>query len=944
MKKFLKITGIVILVLLIAIIAVPYFFKDDIVEMIKTEANAQLNASLEFGDVSLSLISNFPNLSLGIEDIKLTGVDEFAEVDLVQMGEFKAKIDLFSVFGDSIRVKAITLTDANIDVRVLADGKANYDIAKESEETAATGESEGDGGGFNLRLDEYSLNNVNLLYDDQATPMRLEINELNHSGSGDFSDVLYTLNTITTATSVDFAYDGVRYMREVETSIEANLEMNMEQMKFTFVDNKFGLNEMQLKADGYVQLNDEDIEMDLTYGTVDSKFEYLLSMVPAAFADDLAGVEASGDFELNGYLTGSFSETSMPGFGTTLTVDGGRFNYPDLPSSVENVQINMAVDAADGNDLDKMKIDIDRCYVELAGNPVDLKLKLRTPMSDPEIDCDLKAKLILDDIGNIVPLEEGESMSGSINADLALHGKMSSIENEDYEAFQAEGQIIMQQLAYQSPGMVPVGVEIGYFNFSPQFLELSQFEASAGATSVSADGKIDNYMAYALRDELLTGTFNLRSDFIDLNEFMMEADEPMAEETGDIAAPDVEEPMSIIQVPTNIDFTLNSTIGKIRYEDVDVTDVNGQLEVKEGVVDLRDLDMKVLDGTVTMSGQYATVDPSAPTIDMLFDIRDMDIKKSAEKFYTIEKMAPLAKSCQGKFSTDLNFAATLDENMEPIEESMVGDGGLQTKSVYIEGFKPLNEIASVLGIDRLSKQTIEDINLSYQIKDGKAIVEPFDVKLDDMPATISGHTAIVSQEMEYDMTVDVPFEKFPSDWSNKANSLVDQINKKAGTNLSVGDEVPVNLKITGTAENPKVATNYGEVAKGEAGEIIDQVKEEIEEKVEEVIEEVKDDAKEKAREEADKILADAQKEADKILTDAREVADDAKDAAYDEAQKVEDSAKNALERVAKKKAADEMRKAADKAHKKAMDKAQEKADKVLADAEKKADDKINSVE
>ena len=60
-KRLLKWTGITFLVLIILILLLPVLFKDQIVQFIKDEANARLNAELDFGEVNLSLLSRFQN-------------------------------------------------------------------------------------------------------------------------------------------------------------------------------------------------------------------------------------------------------------------------------------------------------------------------------------------------------------------------------------------------------------------------------------------------------------------------------------------------------------------------------------------------------------------------------------------------------------------------------------------------------------------------------------------------------------------------------------------------------------------------------------------------------------------------------------------------------------------------------------------------------------------
>ncbi|HTE08156.1 MAG TPA: hypothetical protein VK628_05300, partial [Flavitalea sp.] len=73
MKKFFKITGITLLVLLIVLFTLPFLFKGKIISIIKAEINKNINAKVEFQDVDISLIRKFPRVSVAIEELQVTG-------------------------------------------------------------------------------------------------------------------------------------------------------------------------------------------------------------------------------------------------------------------------------------------------------------------------------------------------------------------------------------------------------------------------------------------------------------------------------------------------------------------------------------------------------------------------------------------------------------------------------------------------------------------------------------------------------------------------------------------------------------------------------------------------------------------------------------------------------------------------------------------------------
>lgn len=942
MKKFFKVLGIVFGILLLTAIALPFLLKDRIAEEVKKAINDQVNADVSFGDISLSLFRDFPRLSLQIDSLSIRNRAPFEGVELLRIGSLRTSMNLMSVFGDNIQVIELGVIDPSVDVRVLADGSANYDIAKASADTTATAEPEtGEASAFNLEVKEYYVSNGTIAYSDVTMPIDMNISGFNHKGKGDFGAEQMVLETHTTADRIDLEFDGIKYLKKVKTDITANLDMNLKDMLFKFLDNVIKVNELELKAEGWIAMPAEDIDMDIVFSTPGSDFRQLLSMVPAEFATDLQGVDITGNMAFDGFVRGKFNDTSLPGFGINLSVDNGRFKYPDLPKSADNINIKASIDASDGNDYDKMKIDVDRFHVEMAGNPVDATLKLRTPMSDPDIACTIQSQLNLASIKEVVPME-GSDLTGTITADIALKGRMSSIDQGRYEEFDARGQLIIQQFVFKDDSLpYATDIETAYFNFSPAFVELSQFKSKIGRSDIQARGKIENYLAYYLRDSTLKGSFDMNSNLLDLNEFMS-SEEETAEQTEEAGTDSTASELSVIRIPKNIDFSMSSAITTLLYDKVEIKNTQGSVRINEGVIYLSNLSMNLLEGSVTMSGSYDSREEE-PLVDFRYDIVDLDIKKTAESFEIINTMAPIAKKCRGKFSTDLTLKSKLDKNMTPIEPTIFGMGSLAAKSIYVEGFEPLLKVAEALKIDRLSKQTIEDVKLTYKIEDGKAIVDPYTVKLDGIPATIAGYTSF-SQEINYTVDMDLPFEKLGGKAENAANDLLSQINKKTGASFKMGDKIPVHLKIGGTVTEPKIETNYGDAIGEIKDNLIEDVKEQIKEEVKEKIEEGKEELVKKARAEADKILADAQEQADKLMDEARKNAEKVRSEGYKQATDLENKAKNPLEKAGAKIAADKLRKEADASANKIVSEAQKQADQIMAKARKQADDKINSVQ
>ncbi len=236
-------------------------------------------------------------------------------------------------------------------------------------------------------------------------------------------------------------------------------------------------------------------------------------------------------------MKGTYNEKQMPGFGVRIGVDNGRFKYPDLPSSVENIFVDCDINSPEGKDMDGMVVDLKRFAMSMAGNPVEARMHLTTPMSDPNVDAALKANLDLASVKKVVPMGK-DDLQGILNADVKMAGRMSAVEKGQYDKFKAEGTLQLKGMNYKSDSL-PYGIGISdlLFQFSPQFLQLANYDGTVGGSDLHASGRMDNYLQWWLKDSTLTGNFTVSSNKFDLNELMgTTAETPAAQTAADTHA------------------------------------------------------------------------------------------------------------------------------------------------------------------------------------------------------------------------------------------------------------------------------------------------------------------------------------------------------------------------------------------------------------------------
>jgi len=935
MKKSLKIVGIILLVFVIALFTVPMLFKGKMVKLINKTVNEQLNAKVAFSDVSLSLIKSFPHLNVELRQLSVVGIDTFALDTLVAFDKMSASLNLRSLFGDKVEVRTIKLINPQFSVIYLADGRANYDIAKV--DSTATEDTTTTESTFKLGLKKFVIENGRILYDDRGYDMKATMTGVNYEMSGDVTLDFTSLKNHLEIASLTYEMEGLNYLTKAKIVADAMIDADLVKFRFDLKDNKIRLNELNFYLDGFVEMPFDDIVMNLKYKTQKAEFKHFLSLIPAIYMTDYAGLKASGTLAAEGWITGTYSDDSIPGFKADVQIENGRFQYPDLPKSVDNVNVKM-VAINYGRTGDDMDVDISKFHIEMAGNPFDVQMHARTSAADVALKGKFEGTLDFNTLKDIIPLDSF-NIAGILKSNVAINGNLSSIENEKYDEFQADGSVELKDFFFKNSDL-PMGMTIvdSKLMFSPQFVELQSFNSLIGQSDIQLKGKVENFLAYMFTDEgVISGNLDFASNNLNLNEFMS------GEETAETTTETDSVPLTAFEVPKNIDFRLTSNIKKVQYDNLQIADILGIIVLKDQKVTMENLAMKMLGGKIVMNGSYDSKDINRPVVDFGLDIQNFNIPETFAAFNTIQQLAPIAQKCNGLISTGLKINMALDNGMNPLFGTLNGLGILKSDNVEIKGAKLFSGIADLLKQEKYRQLSLKNLTADFIIEKGNIILKPFTTKLAENKAIISG-TQNLDKTINYNIDMQIPRAQFGAVANNLLNSLTQKA-KDNGLNIENKEVLDVVLKATGTLSDPK----FNIFPKGGEETVTEEVKEEVKEVVKDKVEEKANEAIENLDVKAQEILKKAEAEAAKI----RQLAKEAGDKLIAEADKngkklIEEAGSNPIKKKAAELAADKLNKEAklkaDKLNAEADLKSKavmEKANKEAAEMKENAKKKVN---
>ena len=949
MKKFLKILLIVVVVFFALLIIIPFAFKGKILQLAQDEINKNLNAKVEFADLRLSLIRNFPNLSVSLIDLSVVGVDDFENDTLVAFRAFRAVVDIKSVIsGDEIEVRSILLDRPNAKVKVLADGRANWDIMIPSEpddpdqpedpdideepvehvppvDPDVTAEP-ADPSGFKVSLRSFEVRDGRIEYDDQPFEVRTTLSGLNLMMKGDLTMDRTALDISATSEIFNFWFEGIRYVTNSRLSLNTLLDADLEDWRFEFRESDILLNELAMGVDGYFAMPEEGFDMDIDFYSTRTDFRTVLSLIPAIFMSDFEELQATGSLALEGFVRGVMKGDIFPSVGLDLVVENAGFSYPGMPKSVDNVEVELNL-LYDGVDEDRTTVDLRRFHMEMGGNPFNMHMSIRTPMSDMHVDAAIRGTIDFTSLADIIPLE-GVEIRGLLESDLSLSGNMSDIEEERYEDFNAAGSMRLTAFRYSDEAF-PLEVHIpgAALDFSPRFVELSNLRMELGRSDITMSGRLENFIPYVFNDGTVRGSLSLASQMLDLNELIGEPaeveDEPVQ--------------LTVIEVPGNIDFVLASTIDSIMFDNMEISNLRGRIVVRDSRVLMEGVNMEILDGTLALSGEYNTQDMAQPYINFGMDINGFDIPGTFHTFNTVQQITPLAKDLRGRFSTSMNMYSLLDETMMPVMNSIDAQGRLRTDNVEVVSSTTFDRLANVLSLREDRDNVLRDVDINFTITDGRVHVEPFETRMGQVRMVIGGDQGI-DQTMNYVMRLTIPRALFGSGADRVINDLAASALAR-GLDIRPGDNINVDARITGTFSDPQISLDMRETARATMDEVREQIRTQAVEEVERRVEQVEERVREEISERADQILEEAERRAAQVKRGAAEAAETLRREAEANAARIEREAegRGRLAEAAAKRTADGIRREADNKAEALIREADERAGKILEEARREAE-------
>ncbi|MEM9929620.1 MAG: AsmA family protein [Bacteroidota bacterium] len=312
--RALKITGIVLLIILLIPVIAITFFGGPIAKAVVKAMNNRLQTEIQVSKYNVAFWKSFPSVSVNLEDVQVAGSDGST---LLVAEEVSCLLDLGSLFG-KVRVEEVEVAGGSLNLIIDVDGNSNYQLAGYT----PVGEEVPVGEVTEFAIADAKFSSMEVAYRDAQLQVYLNGYIEDAIFSGDFGAEKYLLDTEAELLIYHLDHEGTRYINDTELALDAQTSVDNTKGKYTFAPLHLESGDLELGVIGELTTTKDGLLTDLRVESQSGSLEDVLALIPPAYAGTLNELETRGRLELSGSISGPWTSRTYPQNGRSAGLYG----------------------------------------------------------------------------------------------------------------------------------------------------------------------------------------------------------------------------------------------------------------------------------------------------------------------------------------------------------------------------------------------------------------------------------------------------------------------------------------------------------------------------------------------------------------------------------------------------------------------------------------------
>ncbi len=771
-----------------------FLFKDRIIQQFIREANKNLNTPVSITKIEVTLLEDFPNLSIVCREVSIE--DSYPGKEALFTAKSVAfQLHPWEVWKGNYTIKGLTIRDSETHLKINRKGESNFNILKKSEDAKTTSSV------------RFSLKNVRLsssvvYYTDTKSAYDFELITTELISSISSQDDVYLIDAKGDLSTGQFKVGKTEIMANKDFDIETSIRYFDKDLRLQIEPSLLKLAQAAFEIKGEYAWQSKNV-IDLKVEGQQSDIQTLLSLLPASTAASLSKYQSAGDVYFKGSLRGEISQQKNPAISVEFGFNKATISHPDYPVKVENAVLNGSYASNDVMKTEEASLILNDISGSLNGETFNAKLIFQN-LSDPDVMLQFKGSLDAQSLLAFYPVPGLSEASGSILADIAFEGKPSWLQSKSTaQKATATGTIEINNLSFvYGTAQIPFKNLQGNLQFNNNDLALSGLKGEVGKSDFVMNGFFKNIITFLLFENQPIGIeTDLKSHFIDLDELFAYG-----------FATEQEGKEYEFNISPNIYLNFNCQIDQLNYKRFNASAIKGDLLVKNQVAVSRNLTLNTMQGNMTLNGIMDANNPKAIDVVSSFKMNEIAVDSVFYVFEDFDQEFIKASHLKGITTADVSLEMTLDQHLQLFPETLVADISATIRKGELNNFEPLQALNKYLDDEGLAQLRFAELKNDIHIENKTIYIPQMEIRSNVTVMQLSG-THTFDQQLNY--RVVAPLRNKKKINIEEAGSALEEMEGKT----------KVYLKITGTTDDYDVQYDTEAVRKKLANDFKKEVQE-----------------------------------------------------------------------------------------------------------------------
>ena len=782
-KRFVFLLLVLVFMVLAGAVFITWKYEDDLKNLALRTVRETITTDVQFNeDVKLSLWKDFPLVAIEFSNIRIQ--DSFKEDTLLEVEKAFIQFDVLRLLRNDVSIEGIRVTNGFLKLRRTAQNKWNYLVWKVPEKNEASKE-------LNLSIEILTLENIHLDYDDRAIDLNIQFLSERSKIKGRFQDTKTRLGLSLNGFMENLSTIGDDRIVELPLNLKGVLDIDSENGVYTIETGNAILAGNEMVLNGEWRKLDSGTQMELKIHAGNIEPGTLLPHIWPQMPQSIKNLNLQGRSDVILTMSGPFTFNTGPELEATIRMRNGGILFQG--KQVSDLNFEGMLHMKDIKRSKAMQLEFERFSLSTPSGTVSGSGQL-TDLNAPYLKLKSKGTSALEELVDVAQISNRVMASGAIEWDIDFEGPLGTNFNTtlaELKKMSWSGSIGISDATLQFNSGIPAlsscNAEIALQNGNTIIRQCSGKLGHLEFDGSMEIAQLKEILTNATSPISLTGNVHLKQ----LNVEQLPAEWQFESETGTETE---KRPLTI---------TVNSTMDRIIYRDFTADNVSGNIVVQNDRVDISQLNLNALGGTINSSISYFP-NELGYLLSIKGNLSNIDMKRTLAEWNNFGQESIRSENLKGYATVRLDAQIQLNSEQTILKEHLRVESDVEISGGELIDFEPLLAMSRFIDIDELTHVKFDTLRNRLSIKDSKLYIPKMSVSSSILNVDVFGEHGF-DQEMDYHVNLllnDIIRRKAKKRRTFDGHEIIDDKGKSR-----------LFLWIRGTPDNIKVGFDKREVRK-----------------------------------------------------------------------------------------------------------------------------------